>query len=91
MKFSLEKMPENVRCEIKVGNVYTCRAGRSDSPRFWIIVSMLKSGGCILLGINHEGEIIGATRYAEHAVKKWPLVGFCKEAESMVLSLEIMK
>jgi hypothetical protein len=90
MKFNLSKMPAACKSPLKLGTVYAARGGRADSaPLFWVLVALPKDSA-VLLGIDRDGEIISATKYGQHAIVRWPVVGYCKDVESMVLNMQML-
>ena len=89
MKFNLEKMPPNLKIALKVGNVFSARGGAKDSsPKFWVLVATTNDS-CVLIGLNRNGEVISGTKYYNHTVQKWPVVGFVKDIESMTFEMDM--
>lgn len=92
MKFKTEKLPDSIKRPAQIGNVYPCRGGcRGNSPKMWMLIS-IDDGYGVLLGLNGDGAIISGGKYAihaMHAVQKWPVVGFCKGAAGLELTLEL--
>lgn len=90
MKFNLSKLPSNCTQPIQVGNVYAVRGGRASSaPNYWILVAMHETM-CVLLGINKQGEIVSGTKYYSYTIEKWPVVGFCKDVNTMEFHIELL-
>lgn len=44
-----------------VGKVF--KRGGGKYPGFWIVIGLTPGGGCICLGVDYEGNIVGAANY----------------------------
>lgn len=69
--------------EVRVGNVYPVRGGRAARYAIGMVVIALSGPKdrhsdemCHMLTISKEGEIVGATTYATHAMENRAPIGF---------------
>ena len=70
-----------------VGNVYAAQGGKKDGTRFWVILA-IRGDGCVLLGINNQGEIISTQGYYTHVMVAKPLIGWCPGVMDLNLEIE---
>lgn len=89
MKFNLDSqhapLPSNRAPE--VGDVYPAKGGRGDTI-YWIIVGTTMRGGCAVLGIDGEGQVISAQSYNASAFKDRPLLGRCQNLAELSFDIE---
>lgn len=50
-----------------VGKVFKRAGGKY--PGFWIVIGLTPGNGCICLGVDYEGNIVGATNYQPYYVE----------------------
>ena len=88
MNFDLSRLnpvyTSKTPCE---GNVYAAQGGKKDGTRFWVILA-IRWDGCVLLGINTQGEIISTQGYSTHVMAAKPLIGWCPGVMDLNLEIE---
>ena len=91
MKFNLNNIPDGVKTQVKVGNIYSARGGsRKTSPRMWVLVSIDDAGdGVVLLGLDASGVIVSGVKYYRYTVEKWPVIGECTEVSDMEFTVRM--
>ena len=91
MKFNLNKVPDGVKTQVKIGNVYAARGGgRKSSPRMWVLISFdVENDSAVLLGIGADGTIVSGVKYYRYTIEKWPVIGECQGVSEMELSVRM--
>lgn len=66
---------------VQVGDIYPAKGGRGNRggqpgySAFWVVVAINARGYAALLGIDREGQVVGAQTYSVHALEGRLLVG----------------
>ena len=91
MKFNLTQVPEGVKQQIKVGNVYSARGGsKKNSPRMWVLIAVDPAHeSVVLLGLDKDGQIVSGVKYYQYTVAKWPIIGECPDVVTMEFSVKM--
>lgn len=63
------------RLGVQVGEIYPAKGGRGNRggqpgySAFWVVVAINARGYAALLGIDREGQVVGAQTYSVHALE----------------------
>ena len=57
-----------------VGKVFKRGGGRY--PGHWVVIAVNPGGGCICLGIDYNGDVIGAANYQQYYVARKEATGW---------------
>lgn len=82
------------RLGVQVGEIYPAKGGRGNRggqpgySAFWVVMAINARGYAALLGIDREGQVVGAQTYSVHALEGRPIVGRAIGVEKALVEVE---
>jgi hypothetical protein len=70
-----------------VGNLYVAKGGRGNTA-YWLVIALNSTNGCVMLGLDPNGNVVSSASYNRYVMKTRQLVGFVKDLDKLVFELE---
>lgn len=83
MRFNITDQIKEVTQEPLVGNVYNVRGGRGARNGHMQVIVSLTDTGCVMLTVDKNGEVVGASCYARHYIQEKCPIAFCDGIEGL--------
>ena len=87
MRFNIVEQIREVIQEPTVGNVYNVRGGTGARKGHMQVVVALTETGCVMLTVNRDGEVIGASCYGRHYIQEKIPMAFCDGLEELSFNI----
>lgn len=83
MRFSFSDTLMDVAEEPVIGNVYPLRGGSGARKGYMQLVISLTETGCVMLTIDREGQVVGASCYRRNYIAEKTPIAFCDGLEEL--------
>ena len=87
MRFNFTDKIRQVIQEPTVGNVYNVRGGSGAKHGHMQVVVSLTETGCVMLTIDKDGCVIGASCYGRHYIQEKTPIAFCDGIEELSFNI----
>ncbi len=87
-------LPEKIPTGVQVGDIYPAKGGRGNRggqpgySSFWVVMAINQRGYAALLGIDREGQVVGAQTYSVSAMEGRPLLGRANGVDKVLVEVE---
>jgi len=83
MRFNITGQLKEITQEPVVGNVYSVRGGAGARLGHMQVVVSLTDTGCVMLTVDKEGNVVGASCYGKHYIQEKVPMAYCDGIENL--------